>query len=254
MEKILDKKITIVTGGTSGIGEATALLFAKEGATVVVSGRREVEGTAVVEKITKLGGKGKFIQCDVSKEADVKNLISQTVATFGRLDIAVNNAGIEQFPLVPLTETSVDEFRKIFDINVFGVWLSMKYEIPELLKTGGAIVNTSSVAGHVGMVGASTYIASKHAVEGLTKSVALEFADKGIRINAVAPAGVETAMLDRFVGGMDKEKMDYFSSLHPMQRVGKVDEVAQAILFLASPRAGFSTGISLPVDGGWLSK
>lgn len=254
MGKILDKKIALITGGTSGIGKATALLFGAEGASVVVSGRREKEGTAVVEAITKSGGTARFIQCDVSKETEVKNLINQTVSTFGKIDIAVNNAGIEQSPLRPLTETTTEEFKTIFDINVFGVWLSMKYEIEAMLGKGGVIVNTSSVAGHVGMSGASTYIASKHAVEGLTKSVALEFADKGIRINAVAPAVIETDMIDRFVGGLTAESLEYLKSFHPAGRIGKPEEVAQAILFLASPASSFSTGISLPVDGGFLSR
>jgi NAD(P)-dependent dehydrogenase (short-subunit alcohol dehydrogenase family) len=254
MPGILTEKVAIVTGGTSGIGEATALLFAKEGASVVVSGRREKEGTAVAEKIQKLGGKAKFIQADVSKEEDVKNLIAATISTFGRLDIAFNNAGVEQTQLGPITETGIEEYRKIFDINVLGVWLSMKYEIPTMLKNGGVIVNTSSVAGHIGMPGFSTYIASKHAVEGLTKSVALEFADKGIRVNAVAPAAIETDMMTRFTGGSETEAGQYLKSLHPVGRMGKAEEIAHAVLYLVSPQAAFTTGISLPVDGGFLAK
>ena len=162
--------------------------------------------------------------------------------------------GVEQSPLAPLVDTKTEDFRQMFDINVFGVWLCMKYQIPQMLKNGGSIVNTSSVAGHVGMAGASTYIASKHAVEGLTKSVALEVADKGIRINAVAPAAIETDMLQRFTGGTDGEVGKYLKSMHPVGRLGKSEEIAQAVLYLVSPTSGFTTGISLPVDGGYLAK
>jgi NAD(P)-dependent dehydrogenase (short-subunit alcohol dehydrogenase family) len=258
MSKCIKDKIALITGGTSGIGAATAILFGREGATVVVSGRREKEGSTVVDKIIQEGGKAKFIQCDVSKEDEVKNLIQETVTLFGRIDIAFNNAGVEQAPLVPLTETTTEEYNKLFSINVFGVWICMKYEIQAMLqsaKTSGcSIINTSSVAGHIGMPGASTYIATKHAVEGLTKSVALEVADKGIRINAVAPAAIETDMVDRFAGGMNSEMAQYLRSLHPVGRMGTSEEIAQAVLYLVSPGASFTTGISLPVDGGWLAK
>lgn len=250
----LQSKIAVITGGTSGIGEATAKLFALEGATVVVSGRREREGTAVISAIENAGGKGAFIQCDVSSEGDVQNLIDQTIKMFGRIDIAFNNAGVEQAPLVPLSETSTEQYHQLFNINVLGVWLCMKYEIQAMEKTGGAIINTSSIAGHVGLPGFSTYIATKHAVEGLTKSVALEVADKGIRINAVAPAAIETPMIHRFAGGMDSEGANNLRTLHPVGRMGQPEEIAHAVLYLASPAAGFTTGISLPVDGGWLAK
>lgn len=254
MNNSLQNKIALITGGTSGIGKAASILFAKEGAITVVAGRREKEGTAVVETIEKFGGRAKFIQADVSKEQDIKNLINQTVSTFGRLDIAFNNAGVEQ-AVSQLTETTTEEYHQQFNINVFGVWASMKYEIQAMLKTGGgAIVNTSSVAGHNGMAGASTYVATKHAVEGLTKSVALEFADKGIRINAVAPAAIETDMITRFAGDENSEMRNYLKSLHPVGRLGTADEIAKAVLYLVSPGSGFTTGISLPVDGGWLAK
>lgn len=246
-------KVALITGGTSGIGKVTAIAFAKAGAKVVLSGRREKEGLAVVEEIKKAGGTAHFVQADVAKEADVKRLVEQTVAKFGRLDIAFNNAGVEWKK--PILEATEAEYRQIFDINVWGVLASMKYEIPAMLKTGGgAIVNTSSVAGHIGLPGASIYIASKHAVEGLTKTAALEFARQGIRINAVAPAGIDTDMADRFTGGPDSEGKKAFAEMYPMGRLGVSEEVASAVLYLASDEAKFTTGISLPVDGGFLAQ
>jgi NAD(P)-dependent dehydrogenase (short-subunit alcohol dehydrogenase family) len=246
-------KVALVTGGTSGIGKATAIAFAREGAKVVLSGRREKEGLAVVAEITKAGGSAHFVQADVSKEADVKRLVEQTVAKFGRLDIAFNNAGVELAG--PIVEVSEADYRRIFDINVWGVLTSMKYEVAAMLKTGGgAIVNTSSIAGHVGMAGVSVYIASKHAVEGLTKTAALEFARQGIRVNAVAPAGIDTDMADRFMGGAESEGKKAFGEMHPIGRLGRSEEVASAVLYLSSPTASFITGVSLLVDGGWVAK
>lgn len=246
-------KVVLVTGGTSGIGKATAVAFAKEGAKVVLSGRREKEGLAVVEEITKAGGVAHFVQADVAKESDVKKLVEATVAKFGRLDVAFNNAGIEL--MGPIAEITEADYRKVFDINVWGVLASMKYEIKEMLKTGGgAIINTSSVAGHIGFAGAGVYAATKHAVEGLTKSAALEYAKQGIRVTAVAPAAIETEMIDRFVGGPDSEQGKGLASMHPIGRMGKSEEIAAAVLYLASDAAKFTTGISLPVDGGFLSQ
>jgi NAD(P)-dependent dehydrogenase (short-subunit alcohol dehydrogenase family) len=246
-------KVALVTGGTSGIGKVTALAFAKAGAKVVISGRREKEGLAVVGEITKAGGTAHFVAADVSKEADVKRLVEQTVAKFGRLDIAFNNAGVESTG--PLTEVTEANYRQVFDINVWGVMTSMKYEIPAMLKTGGgAIVNTSSVAGHIGMPGVSVYIASKHAVEGLTKTAALEFARQGIRVNAVAPAAIATDMFDRFTGGANSPQAKAFAEQHPVGRVGTAEEVASAVLYLSSDAASFITGVSLLVDGGMVAK
>jgi len=250
----LNGKIALITGSTSGIGKATALLFAREGATVVVSGIKDDDGKNVVAKITEHGGKAIYIHCDVTKEDDVRNAIEQTIATFGKLDIAFNNAGVEQAPSAPLTETSVEQVKQIFETNVLGVWLCMKYEIPAMQKSGGAIINTSSIAGHVGMSGVSVYVASKHAVEGLTKTVALEVAAKGIRVNAVAPAGINTDMITRFAGDSNLEVREHLKGIHPVGRIGEPEEVANAVLFLASPQASFITGISLPVDGGYLAK
>jgi NAD(P)-dependent dehydrogenase (short-subunit alcohol dehydrogenase family) len=249
---LFQNKVALVTGGTSGIGQATALAFARAGAKVVVSGRREKEGQAVVASIKNTGGEALFVQADVSRESDVIALVDRTVSTYGRLDLAFNNAGIEW--MGPLEQATEAEYRRVFDINVWGVLNSLRHEIPAMLKTGGgAIVNTSSIAGHIGMGQVSIYIASKHAVEGLTKSIALEFAKQNIRVNAVAPAAIETAMVDRFAGP-DGEMREYFKSLHPVGRMGKAEEVADAVLFLCSPQSGFITGESLKVDGGFTAQ
>ena len=246
-------KVVLVTGGTSGIGKATAIAFAKEGAKVVVSGRREKEGLAVVEEIKKAGGTAIFVQADVAKEADVKRLVEATVAKFGRLDVAFNNAGVEL--LGPVVEVTEADYRRVFDINVWGVLASMKYEIPAMLKTGGgAIINTTSIAGHVGIAGASVYVGTKHAVEGLTKTAALEVAKQGIRVTAVAPAATETEMIERFTGGSSTDAGKGLAAMHPVGRMARSEEIAGAVLYLASDAAKFTTGISLPVDGGWLAQ
>jgi NAD(P)-dependent dehydrogenase (short-subunit alcohol dehydrogenase family) len=241
-------KVVLVTGGTSGIGAATAKAFAAAGAKVVVSGRREAEGKKVAGEIG-----GHFVQADVSKEDDVKKLVAETVAKYGRLDVAFNNAGVEWTG--PTTDASEADYRKVFDVNVWGVLASMKHEIPAMLKGGGgAIINTSSVAGHIGMPGASVYVASKHAVEGLTKTAALEYAKQGIRVTALAPAVILTDMFERFAGGAESEQGKAMAAMHPVGRAGRPEEVAAAVLYLASDQAKFTTGISLPVDGGWLSQ
>ncbi len=246
-------KVALVTGGTSGIGKETAFQLAKAGAKVVVAGRRPEEGKAVAEEIKSAGGEAIFMQTDVTKEEQVKHLVDETLRIFGRLDIAFNNAGIEQ--LGPVTEFTEADYRKVFDINVLGVFLSQKYEIPAMLKSGGGtIINTSSIVGQVAMPGASIYIASKHAVEGITKTTALELAGQGIRVNAVAPGAIATDMIDRFAGGEGSENRQWLASQHPMGRLGFAKEIAAAVLYLASDAASFTTGISLPVDGGYLAK
>jgi NAD(P)-dependent dehydrogenase (short-subunit alcohol dehydrogenase family) len=244
-------KVVLVTGGTSGIGKATAIEFARAGAKVVLTGRREKEGAQVVAEIKKLGGEAAFVRADIAKEADVKKMVQFAVDKFGKIDIAFNNAGVEW--MGPLDQATEAEYRRIFDINVWGVLNSMRHEIPVMLKNGGgAIVNTSSVAGHVGLAQVSVYIASKHAVEGLTKSVALEFAKQNIRINAVAPGGVATEMVDRFAGKQG-DMRDYLTSLHPIGRIGTSEEIAAAVLYLCSDSAKFTTGTSLVVDGGFIA-
>ena len=248
----LNGKVALVTGGTSGIGRTTAIEFARAGAKVVLTGRREKEGAQVVDEIRKLGGDAAFVRADVAKDADVKAMVDFTVGKYGRLDIAFNNAGVEWTG--PLDQATEAEYRRVFDINVWGALNSMRHEIPVMLKNGGgAIVNNSSVAGHVGLGQVSIYIASKHAVEGLTKSVALEFAKQNIRINAVAPGVIATDMLDRFAG-KEGEMRDSLASITPVGRIGAVEEIAAAVLYLCSDDAKFTTGTSLVVDGGFLAQ
>jgi len=248
----LSGKVALVTGGTSGIGKTTAIEFARAGAKVVLTGRREKEGADVVAEIEKDGGAAAFIRADVAKETDVKAMVDFTVNTYGRLDLAFNNAGVEWTG--PLDQATEAEYRRVFDINVWGVLNSMRHEIPLMLKTGGgAIVNNSSVAGHVGLAQVSVYIASKHAVEGLTKSIALEFAKQNIRVNAVAPGVIATDMLDRFAG-KEGEMRDSLTSNIPVGRIGAGEEIAAAVLYLCSDDAKFTTGTSLVVDGGYLAQ
>ena len=250
--KNFSDKVALVTGGTSGIGKTTAIEFARAGAQVVVSGRREKEGAEVVAEIEKLGGAAAFIRADVSKGGDVKAMVDFTVATYGRLDIAFNNAGVEW--MGTLDQATESEYRRVFDINVWGVLSSMRHEIPAMLKTGGgAIVNTSSVAGHIGMAQVSIYIASKHAVEGFSKSVALEFAKQNIRVNTVAPGPIATDMVDRFAG-KEGPMLDYLKSLVPLGRIGDSEQIAAAVLYLCSDDAKFTTGTSLVVDGGLIAQ
>ncbi|MCC7062111.1 MAG: SDR family oxidoreductase [Planctomycetes bacterium] len=250
--KTLQDKVALITGGTTGIGRATAIAFARQGAKVVVSGRRPKEGEETVKLIKEAGGTGVFLAADVSKAADVKNLVERTVATYGRLDIAFNNAGVESSVMAPTADQDDDDFDKVFAINVKGVYLSMKHQIPAMLKTGaGSIINTSSVAGVIGMPGAGPYVASKHAVIGLTKNAALEYAKLGIRVNAVAPAAIETPMLDRFTESVPR---DLLTSLHPIGRLGKPEEIADAAVWLASSQSSFVTGQTIAVDGGFTAQ
>jgi len=244
----MDTQVVLITGGLTGIGRATALAFAKEGAQVVISGRRDEEGHKVVSEIRKAGAEAEFIRADVRHEEDVRNLIDKIVERFGRLDVAVNAAGTEGVP-GPITEQTADNYVATFDTNVLGTLLSMKYELRVMLpQKSGSIVNISSTYGHTGAPGASVYSASKHAVEGLTKSAALEAAGTGVRVNVIAPGPIETAMLDRFTG--TAERRAGVASTIPLKRVGKPEEIAQAILFVSSDKASFITGASYLVDGG----
>jgi NAD(P)-dependent dehydrogenase (short-subunit alcohol dehydrogenase family) len=239
----------LVTGALSGIGRATALALAHEGANVVASGRNEVEGAKLVEALRAAGAQAVFIKADVRHDEDVRALVDAAVAKFGRLDAAINNAGTEGAPGA-ITEQSAQSYAATFDTNVLGVLLSLKHEIRVMRQQGaGSIVNVSSVLGKVGIGGASVYVASKHAVEGLTKAVALEVADQGIRVNAVAPGPIDTGMLDRFTGNDATAKQDFGASM-PLRRIGRPEEVAQAIVFLALSKSGYITGHSLSVDGG----
>lgn len=245
------KPVVLITGALTGIGRATSIAFAREGARLVVSGRREEEGQSLARELRGLGAEAEFVKADVRKEADVRNLVDKTVARFGRLDVAVNNAGTEGQP-GPLTEQSAETYATTFDTNVLGVVLSLKHELRAMYaQRHGSIINVSSVAGQRGFAGASVYVASKHAVEGLTKAAALEAAPTGVRVNAVAPGPIETPMLNRFVGS-EANKIQFLQHI-PLQRAGEAAEVAETILFLASDKAPYVTGQSFGVDGGKLA-
>jgi NAD(P)-dependent dehydrogenase (short-subunit alcohol dehydrogenase family) len=252
MASELEGKIGLVTGGTSGIGRDTAVLFAKAGAKVVVAGRREVEGQETVELMRAAGGDGLFVKADVSKASEVDALVQKATEKFGRLDIAFNNAGVEGV-WVPIIRQSEEDWDRTIDINLKGVWLCLKYEIRQMLKQGGggAIVNMASVTGLVGSAGAAAYSASKHGVLGLTKSAALETAKNRIRINAICPAVVETPMGGRLFGAPTVHKQ--VIGLHPIGRFGRPSEIAEAVLWMCSDRASFMTGQSLVLDGGFLA-
>jgi len=253
MTKDLQDKVALVTGGTSGIGRDTAILFAREGAKVVISGRREAEGNETLEMVRAAGGDGLFVKMDVSQASEVQSLVEKTVAKFGRLDIAFNNAGIEG-NWTPIVDQPEEDWDRTIAINLKGVWLCLKYEIKQMLKQGhgGAIVNMSSVAGLMGSAGAATYSASKHGVIGLTKAAALEYATKGIRVNAVCPAVIVTPMGDR-IFGEGQPTHNFAIGLHPIGRFGKPMEVAEGVLWMCSGRASFMTGQSLVLDGGFLA-
>ncbi len=253
MTKLFENKVTLITGGSSGIGRATAIAFAKKGAKIVIAARREKESQAVISEINKLGAEGSYIHTDVANIADLKNMVKHTVNKFGRLDFAFNNAGVEEIP-APLSEKTEASYHQIMDINVKGVLFSMQLEIPIMLKNGGGvIVNTASVAGLVGLKQIPIYVASKHAVLGLTKSLALEFAKQNIRINAVSPGGVETDMYDRFVTGNPDIPRNLAGS-HPIGRIAKPEEIANVVVWLCSSSASFITGQSINVDGGYITQ
>jgi NAD(P)-dependent dehydrogenase (short-subunit alcohol dehydrogenase family) len=248
----LQGKVALITGGTSGIGRDTAVLFAKEGAKVVVTGRRAAEGNETIALVKAAGGEGLFVTSDVSKAADVQSAVQKTVEKFGRLDLAFNNAGVEG-TWKPIIEQSEEDWNAVIDINLKGTWLCLKFEIQQMLKqgSGGAIVNMSSVAGLMGAGGAGIYVASKHGVIGLTRTVALEYATKGIRVNAVCPAVIETPMAYRAFA--DPEVSKRILAQHPIGRFGKPMEIAEAVLWLSSAKSSFVTGHYIVLDGGMLA-
>jgi NAD(P)-dependent dehydrogenase (short-subunit alcohol dehydrogenase family) len=244
----MNGQVVLITGALTGIGRAAAVAFAKKGASVVVAGRRDEAGKTLVKELRSFGSEAEFINADVRKEDDVRDLIDKTVARFGRLDVAVNNAGSEGKP-GPITDQTAESYAATFDTNVLGVILSMKHEVRAMQGNGGgSIINISSTYGHEGAAGASVYVASKHAVEGLTKSVALELAKSGIRVNAVAPGPTDTGMLTRFT--RTPENKAALVTTVPMARLGLTEELANAIVFIASDEASFITGHVLNVDGG----
>ena len=248
----MNTPVVLITGALTGIGQATARAFAHEGARIVVSGRRDEAGQAFAKELRALGAEAEYVQADVRHEDDIRSLVDQTVARFGRLDVAVNNAGTEGKP-GPVTEQSADSYSATFETNVLGTLLSLKHELRVMLAQGhGSIVNLSSTLGQTGAAGASVYSASKHAVEGLTKSAALEAAASGVRVNAVAPGPVDTEMLSRFTGTADR-KAGLVAGV-PLKRMGRPDEIAQTIVFLASDKASFLTGQVIGVDGGKMAQ
>jgi len=244
----MNKPVVLITGALTGIGRATALAFAKDGARLIVSGRREAEGKALEAELRRLGAEAAFIPADVRRDDEVSNLVDKAVARFGGLDVAVNNAGTEG-QVGPITDQTAESYAATFDTNVLGVILSMKHEVRVMQGQGrGSIINISSTYGHEGAAGASVYVGSKHAVEGITKSVALEIAKSGIRVNAVAPGPTDTGMLTRFT--RTSEKKAALVTTVPMDRLGLSEELASAIVFIASDGASFITGHILNVDGG----
>ena len=244
----MSSKVVLITGALTGIGRATALAFAREDASVVVSGRRDDAGEALSRELRALGADAQYLRADVRREEEVRALVDKTIARFGRLDVAVNNAGTEGKP-GPVVEQTAESYAATFETNVLGTLLSMKHELRVMQPQGsGSIVNLSSTMGSRGAPGASLYTASKHAVEGLTKSAALEGAPFGVRVNAVAPGPVDTELLDRFTGSADR-KAGLLAGV-PLKRAGRPEEIAQAIVFLASENASFITGQVIGVNGG----
>jgi NAD(P)-dependent dehydrogenase (short-subunit alcohol dehydrogenase family) len=244
----MNTQVVLITGALTGIGRAAAIAFAQDGARVVVSGRRDKEGQELAGELKGLGAEAIFVPTDVRNEDAVRDLVDRTVASFGRIDVAVNCAGTEGKP-GPVTEQTAETYAATFDTNVLGTLLSMKHELRIMLaQRNGSIVNVSSTYGHTGAAGASVYAASKHAVEGLTKSAALEAAESGVRVNMVSPGPVETGMLNRFTGTAERKAS--LAATVPLNRVGTPEEIANTITFLASDKASFITGASYLVDGG----
>jgi NAD(P)-dependent dehydrogenase (short-subunit alcohol dehydrogenase family) len=244
----MNTPVVLITGALTGIGRATALAFAKDGARIVIAGRRDEAGQKLVAELREIGADAEYWRADVRHEDDVRSLIDETVARFGRLDVAVNAAGTEGKP-GPVTEQSAESYATTFDTNVLGTLLSMKHELRVMLPQGnGSIVNVSSTYGHLGAAGASLYAASKHAVEGLTRSAALEAAEFGVRVNVVAPGPVDTGMLTRFTGTAER-KAGLVAGV-PLERMGRPEEIAQMIVFLGSDKASFTSGATFAADGG----
>jgi NAD(P)-dependent dehydrogenase (short-subunit alcohol dehydrogenase family) len=244
----MNTSVVLITGALTGIGRATAIAFAHEGARIVISGRRDEAGQELVDELRFLEAEAEYWRADVRHEDQVRALIDKTVARFGRLDVAVNNAGTEGKP-GPVIEQTAESYAATFDTNVLGTLLSMKHELRVMMPQGhGSIINVSSTYGRFGAAGASIYAASKHAIEGLTQSAALEAAEFGVRVNVVAPGPIDTGMLTRFTGN-DERKAGLVSTV-PLKRMGKPEEIAQIIVFLASDKASFSTGATFAADGG----
>ncbi|WKN41476.1 SDR family NAD(P)-dependent oxidoreductase [Tunicatimonas pelagia] len=245
----MNNKVALVTGASSGIGKAVALAYAKQGAKVVVANRRKEKGEETVAEIRQAGGEAAAYAVDISKANQVESLIKFVVEKYGQLDYACNNAGVSG-DLVPLADCTEENWQHVIQINLSGIFHSMKYEIPELLKTGGSIVNITSVMGQLGMPYAAAYSASKHGIIGLTKSAALEYAAQGIRINALGPAFIQTPLLDV----LGEEAVDQLRQKHPIGRLGTPEEVAEMVIWLSSEKASFATGSYYPLDGGYMAQ
>jgi NAD(P)-dependent dehydrogenase (short-subunit alcohol dehydrogenase family) len=248
--KLLKDKVAIITGAGSGIGKATAQLFAKEGAKIIVSDINETNGNAAVEEIRKGGGEAFYVRADSSKPEDNETLVKQTIEKYGALDIAVNNAGIGG-PLGSTGEYPIDGWEKVIAINLSGVFYGLRYQIPAMLGKGGSIVNIASILGNTGTKFSPAYVAAKHGVVGLTKAAALEYADKKIRINSVGPGYIKTPLVEN---SLDRSALDALVGLHPIGRLGDSEEIAELILWLASSKSSFVTGAYYPADGGYLAQ
>ena len=248
-------KVALVTGASSGIGRASARAFARQGASVVVSDVAVEGGEETVRLIEEDGGEASFVEADVSKAAEVEALVGRTVEAYGRLDYAFNNAGIEGRMATNTADYPEEDWDRVIAINLKGVWLCMKHEIPQMLgQGGGSIVNNSSVEGLVGLQGTSAYAASKHGVVGLTKTVALEYAQSGIRVNAVCPGLIRTPMVERYTGGDAETEAQWAAIFEPVGRMGSAEEVAEAVVWLCSDAASFVTGHAMAVDGGFVAR
>ena len=258
LAKIADMKpapVVLITGAAAGIGKATALAFARRGYRLVVTDLQAGSGPGLLDELRTAGGEARYVVADQSKESDAILAVDTAMETFGQLDVAINNAGTEGNQTLTLEQQTDANVRRTLSVNTEGVLWCLKHEIPALRRSGGgAIVNVSSVAGHIGLESCAAYVASKHAVEGLTKAAALEVARHGIRVNAVAPGAIQTDMIDRIVGDGNTDARRSIEGMHPLGRMGTPEEVAAAILFLASEEASFITGQSLAVDGGWLAR
>jgi len=248
--KQLENKVALITGAGSGIGKATALLFAEQGAKVVVSDINEDNGSSAVEELKKNGGDAFFIKADSSKPEDNEALVKQTIQKYGRLDIAVNNAGIGG-PLSPTGEYPIDGWQKVIDINLSGVFYGLRYQIPAMQEKGGSIINVASILGQAGTKFSPAYVAAKHGVVGLTRAAALEYANKNIRINSVGPGYIKTPLVMK---SLDDAARNALVGLHPIGRLGESEEIAELILWLASSKSSFVTGAYYPIDGGYLAQ